>query len=428
MQWHHDERLVPHQYRRLLGRKTGLVNSLYRIVPNRGDPNVHLTVPNITDLSVLLDEDREFDLSVGGKSDSIGTSFRRAIGETVERYAMHTAPQSDAFVHGSYADLSETHSLVPFGYLTAFGQDEPDHEYLGHFTRTDDAYWIPATDLLDGERVLVPAEMVWGTAGSTGEPRKFVSTSNGAAAGPTMADALVNALYEAIERDAFMRTWCTQTQPRRIGLAEFPELRALEAELVPNRNLTVVLFELPSPLDVHVVGSALVNERDEFPKFMMGASASLSFRTALRDAIAECAQGWPYLHTEAVMCDVDGLSIDDDITSLDENALLYAAPENFHLVEFLVSGDRFDPSSTADTEHEPGDPAETLERLLSSLADAPFTPLALDITPDDIRDVGVDVAKVYVPELVPFSLPSYLPACHPALDDETVTDLPHPFP
>jgi ribosomal protein S12 methylthiotransferase accessory factor YcaO len=70
----------------------------------------------------------------------------------------------------------------------------------------------------------------------------------------------------------------------------------------------------------------------------------------------------------------------------------------------------------------------SLAHCLDALADAGCTPIAFDLTTRDVRDVGLAVTRVFVPELVPLTLPFALPSNHPAFDGQELTDQPHPFP
>lgn len=56
-----------------------------------------------------------------------------------------------------------------------------------------------------------------------------------------------------------------------------------------------------------------------------------------------------------------------------------------------------------------------------------MTPIAVDLTPKDVRDLGMYTAGVFVPELVEMSLSETPPVNHPRIET-VVTDLGHPFP
>ena len=72
--------------------------------------------------------------------------------------------------------------------------------------------------------------------------------------------------------------------------------------------------------------------------------------------------------------------------------------------------------------------ADELGACLDRLADADCTPLAVEVTTPDVREVGIRVVRVVVPELVPFPPASLRPTDHPALAETDLPEMPHPYP
>jgi YcaO-like protein with predicted kinase domain len=102
---------------------------------------------------------------------------------------------------GSYEDLRRTRQVVDVELL-------PQVRGRRAFTATAAAPWIEGYDVLGGEPVLVPYDVVHTDYRVPSVPRgSFVMSGNGVASGNHLLEAFVHALCEVIERDALTRAW-----------------------------------------------------------------------------------------------------------------------------------------------------------------------------------------------------------------------------
>lgn len=406
----------PPRYERLIGAKTGLVRSLVYDLPKRSQPGSRVTTPFVTKLW-----GPDWDVEAVGKGEDLQTSMVTAVGEAVERYCSNVPLSEDELRQATYRDLAREEPVVDFEYLDVYDQSEEAYTSLfAPVSEETDVYWTTGVDLLTGSDVYLPAVMIRPFPRSlAGSEYRFFRSSNGTAAGPTRTASLVSAILEVVERDAFMRTWCSGESPPAVPVSRFPEVEACCERLLQTNDLDVHFFELDSPLDVATFGGALVDANDTAPKFVASASAGLDPRKTLRDIVVELGHVWPYAERK-VREDAHefGAPVDD----FEENLKWYAAPEHFGKVRFLLDGDE------TDTVESPPDVDDALRYLLCELDEAGCTPVAYDLTTRDAASVGIDVTRVVVPELVDFTPPSLLPKEHPELEGVDVYDYPHPFP
>lgn len=160
-----------------------------------------------------------------GAGTGCGTAIqaeRAAIGETLERYAAGIIPAG--LVVATIGELDAPHLPAD---MHAFA-----HQPVG----TQDALrWVRGHRLVDGTPCWVPAAMVYFpyVCGDT-EPRRSTGSSQGLAAGPDLAQAAIHATCEVIERDTFMRAW--RFDGARLRLRNpYPARPDLQFALVPNR-------------------------------------------------------------------------------------------------------------------------------------------------------------------------------------------------
>ncbi|PSP79385.1 hypothetical protein BRC81_05225 [Halobacteriales archaeon QS_1_68_20] len=418
------EDLVPVQYQRLFGNRTGIIRKVLTRLPERSGPAVSTTEPLMTDHTRIPGHGYEPSINASGKGDSLSESLLLTVGEAIERYCVRFPPQ-DEFDRATYADLQgrADADVVDFEYLDIF--DVPPDAPLDPPSRDTTLDWAVGTNLLDGTETYVPAELVWFMNASGDADRHFTSTSNAVAAGKSPEMALTNALLEAVERDALIWTWLYQRRPQRVDLSRFPEVRERVTEAFDHDFLDVHLSKLDGRVDLPVVGATVVDQRDRYPKFAIAGNADFTWTDALTGAVFEAAQCYTYLRS--LVKDDEDLSLDQTITNFTDNAYLYGDPELYDEVEFLT-GAPDDDAVVPDDDEPTLDWSEKLQRCLSAVEDAGFTPIAFDLTTPDARDVGIDVVRVFVPELLPLPFPSVPPTDHPAVDESAITTRPHPIP
>lgn len=412
---------------RCLGRLCGLVTSLDFRQTDRGVGS-HLTTELITTsleqtLPYKTTGDIQINASGGGSTASRATLT--ALGEFLERYSMYWPPKKS--LTGSYADLNAAgHNLVDLKYLQVWDDADLRNAGMRPFDADTVTEWTHGVNLLSGQNVLLPVNLVT-FDGAHEDPIYFLSSTNGNACGSSLAGALVNSLYERVERDAVMRTWYEQRVPTRLDVSMCGELARVRSRF-SSAGYQIKLLDLPTPTDCSVVASAVVNRHDRTPKFLLFAGAHRTLAGAVRSAVAEAAEG--LLQTKyRLATDRVTASVDIDITqvyNLVDNVDYYMDPDNFGQVNHLLEGDRRKVTSSVETA--PNSQDTELRAALNTLETAgEVTPIAVDLTPDDVRELGMYATGVYVPELVDISLPSVPPVNHPQMG-AVQTDRGHPFP
>jgi ribosomal protein S12 methylthiotransferase accessory factor len=416
-------------YRRIMGRRTGLVRAIKQSLTGRNESDVCITTVEVAEFERNMPgvEDEEFsrDLGVTGKGWTTEEALNTSVGEFVERYAL-CWPDTDNCSMASYTEKRQEGPVIDFEYLDIYGSieriDEEDQSMF-EVTKEDKLDWTIGHNLLTGEETFVPSDLVW--LGKNN--RQLFSTSNGAAAGPSLESALVSSIYETVERDAFMRMWCRQDPPSRLRFEDAPAVQR-RIEAVEARAFDIHLFDYDSRVDLPTVGVAAVNRDDAYPNFIIAGAAAQNYRTAAINAIKEVGQG--LVLSDQLLTDYNYHEVDSEaaVTNLVENVIYYAHPSNFGTVEFLFDGEETVISDTKTHGDDIDDSTNELNECLRVLDRSDYTPICVDVTTCDALELGIRVTKVIVPELVGLSSPAALPTEHPAFEGEQITDKPHPFP
>jgi ribosomal protein S12 methylthiotransferase accessory factor len=348
-----------------------------------GIPVTMVVRPNARSLSVSQ-----------GKGITLDAAKASGLMESIELW--HAERIDRPLRHLSRTELARRHRAVEVEGLPfcAGSRYHPDRPML----------WIEGRDLIQGEDVWVPFEMVnMATARPELPGGCFVASSNGLASGNNLLEAVIHGLCEVIERDA-TTLWHlgdeATTRDRRVDLATVDD-EACAAALARYRRagLAVVAWDITSDTGVPAF-QALVYEtgaasRDLYASIGMGAHTTR--HVALLRALTEAAQSRLTLiagsrddvFRNEYECDEGGQRFLDA-----ERALLAAAAPAW---PFAAT-----PSEACASFN------EDLDWLLGRLEAVGIArAILVDLT---LPEIGLPVARVIVPGLESFDkIPGYVP-------------------
>lgn len=165
---------------------------------------------------------------------------------------------------------------------------------LAQLPRDQGRRMVPATDLLSGDTVLLPAQLVYlDHAGIAGEVPYADANSTGCATGPTRAEAILMALLECLERDATALWWHGPVAPAALPLDLIDALQPRLLWWLQERPRRTRLLDLTTDTGVPVV--AAISSDPDGRSVATGVAARFDPATAALAAVTEMVQ------TEAAM-------------------------------------------------------------------------------------------------------------------------------
>ena len=315
------------------------------------------------------------------------------------------------------------------GRYTQAQLDHPNSQIIPY--RPDGAMdWAYAHELLGGEPWLVPADVAFygyeyrhrldyhgarrdrGRQHPEGRPRVhfFAESSSGCALGSSIEEAAVHGLLELIERDSFLMAWCRRTPLLAIdhGCIDEPT-SAMLLDSVEARGFDVHLLVSTYDLGLPAIWALAVNRAPgAVPATYSAAGSSPVPADAVRGALWELAQ----LVASPVDWDPGAVRplIEDPslVNSLEDHVHLYAMPERRDRIAEVLGG----PQTTLDqafpgwpdrlVEAAHGDVRGALEYLVGQCQAAGLDQvLVVDQSTREHRDLGLRVARVIVPGILP---------------------------
>jgi ribosomal protein S12 methylthiotransferase accessory factor len=228
-----------------------------------------------------------------GQSQSLWHSERYGLLEGLERYAGQFPRARAADIFDSYENLAPD-ALDP----RACGEYAPEFytghaEYYAPFDPASPMHWTWGHSLRDDRPVLVPEQLVFYL--DRRPYKKFVQEcSNGCASGSCVEEAVLHAMLELLERDAFLLSWHgAATLPEiDITTCRDPRIRFMQ-DRIARLGYGMRLFDMRADLPVPAV-MAVAERRDGQPgTLVFGAGAGFDPEDAVRSAMSETASYVP---------------------------------------------------------------------------------------------------------------------------------------
>lgn len=380
--------------------RTGVVKYLMPVEPDATEPELPITsaavLASYTEGSY---QPHNYGLEMSsGKGLSSIEAMISAVGEAIERYSATRYRRSD--LHRSSLNELEGDVLDP-RHLCLYNEIqyiEPGFPFA-RFDPDQPIEWTRGQWLNSGEPVWLPALPTYLNLQVRSEELFCQVTSNGLAAGADLKDASLRAVFELIERDAFMITWLCQRQGRKLLLDNTIEAGAREVvRQLEERGVEIELYLLDIGLSIPTVVSLGLGNGKDWPGVTVALAAHMSPRTATRKAILEQGQVGP--HIRRLMLDGKHRipANSEEVSTLEDHAFYYVPAERIQLLNFFRFGGG-EPIPLAEIE-EPRD--ISLEGCIERLRVAGVRVAIKNVTSPDVvkspfrvvRALGMDIQPI----------------------------------
>lgn len=401
-----DSRL-PDQIVKLIGWRTGVVKRIFQCGVELGDPRLFQIILMHAGIERLVGLSSRVNLRAAGAGFSFIDAFYRAIGEVVERYALHFY-DDDTIVYDSYRNLvKQGRQVVSPEIFRLFSDAQlvPGKAIFYRFHEDMPLGWTEGVSFITGEPILVPAQMIYFSYKlRPGEKRITYASSSGCACASSLEEALLRGIYECVERDAVMITWYARISPPALNVDASALLRNLYetrySEQGQTFNLRYISLDIDLPVVMGIADLTLAGRRRRF----VGAACRLSAEDAAFKALLEMGQGVPFIKYNLLR--VPFPSYDQlEYRDFDDNVRYYVDPAHVDKLDFLLASDEVVSLDQLPNRHT-GDVKTDLRTAVGVLEKHDLEAIAFDHTTEDMRDLGFHVGRMLVPELMPLGTPA----------------------
>lgn len=426
--------------RGLLSPMCGLAKSVAFLLAGSDEPHAFSAGVDITGMHVLRGEPAptENRYHVGGGGLTRDEALVKALAETVERYVqiVHPLTCGEDIVHARYRKVAESgRTVIDRQRLEPFDQSQYRAGFpFGRITDDDRLGWVPLVGVTQQDGTLAPAQfvLVGYKPDAYGEPWLSPAVTTGTAVHTDPVRAALNALLELIQIDCAMGHWFGNRVAHEIVPDESvaPVIRVMQ-KMRLRGAYDPAFFWLSSPdMPALSVACVLTQFRRGLPHLAVGLGAGLDLTGAMYRSLIE-ATGVAHLVKVVLVTQREFRPADPSaIFDLNGNVAWYAGREHATLAlqrfrsGALTMQARDVPSIECTT------PLNGLRILVRSARSAGIRLYSADLSLPESDTVGLSVARLWSPDLLPLALPSAPPLAHPRFVDYAGAqfDLPHPYP
>lgn len=336
-----------------------------------------------------------------GKGRTENEAKLSALGEAVERYSAFQWDSQRTYVATQSALKLRCISPDDCVLYSESQYAQPTWHYR-RYDPTQETTWIEGHELPSGDRVALPASLVYLVHPLPRFEDYFTAiTSNGLAAGPSLEAAILGGLYELIERDALMITWMNRLPAIEL---ELPDLGFCGASVVRHyqkfgmqlRAFLIRTDQLPT------VVMAVAFETDPArPARVIGMGCDLQPSVAVDKAIFELCQARP---SEAMRFrdkpPAGRLKNYQDVVKLEDHPAFFGLPENSYEFDFLSSTqEKVSLGSVPD--YSTDQASSNLDLCVDRLISTGHRVAYAELTTPDVASVGFRVVRAIASGLQP---------------------------
>lgn len=393
----------------LVNSEFGVIRKITELVPQPDMPKVFYYKAIISNTG--YGPKNRFPVS-GGTSLNRDRALAKAVGEAVERYCSGNYFR-EQITYSSYSDIKRP-AIAPdsFNYFNKIQYLQTGFP-LKEWKNNTVIGWADCTRYINGDLMLLPAVLVYCPYYINPEKNEaaiFENISTGLAAHITIEDATLNGLLEVIERDFFISTWLLEISH---PLIDVKSLNDNHLELINQFENSGYQIQLAA--NIHssgipgIIGVIKGKDSSRIP-VQIAAATHWNASNAITKCLEELALIERFARRKMIGLGESRITMNPfEVTGLTEHIDYWLNPDKIGNLGFLTHStnkirlDQLQPNyqGTAKT---------ILDPLIHKIENNGYEVYVSDLTPNDIKSLGMHAVRVLVPGYLPLNK-SYL--CRP---------------
>lgn len=371
-------------------------------------------------------------------------SMSKMLGEYIERYEFKFPSYYPVFEKFSIKDLRKLFNVNFTHDYNNYTDLQKEHFSTANIDENKKVSCTVVLDIANNRKLFYPSQSIFYGDKDAGDGFYIApQNSTGTATGFTRDQAILGAIYEIIERDAFLLHWLNKTPGKKIKFQDNDDEEILN--LIKNLNrygLKVTFFEISSDLEILTILTVIEDTLSTGKKMGIcassGSDAKKVMLSNLREAYQLCTVFKQDVIWEDYVFDRNKPFIDDDLTQEKRTKLLYK--NNTKEIDFMWEGGEILFSELNKNDKVLGE-KEELKFLIQKLKSKIPNLNIYSYTSKNplLKRIGFYAVRVIIPQLLPFNLKDYqaMPISirtrnfldfKGLKETQEINPFPHPFP
>lgn len=252
-------------------------------------------------------------------------STKLSLLEAYERYSISYINKSIKMYSGSYAELINRYNVLNPNLMI--------NKSLGYYKFN----WVPCYSFKDKSLKLVPVDFVF-----CKDDLKFKSTSNGAAVGKNLIEALFFAILEIIERDSFLNCWYLKKPPKELDINTLP-LQNCKRKIkqIRHMNYNIKIFCIETEFNLPTIWCLAHGlEETEFSHFTTTA-VNLDLSIAIDKALNEMLYALCNYTDMKHIKEMGRQLLSGNVKNVSDHPILHSLPDMNKYYDFLRYCEKF---------------------------------------------------------------------------------------
>ena len=369
-----------------------------------GDAYYHSYGAINSDISIIVGKPLAFKISLrsSGGGLTINEALFSTFGELVERYSSCFYNKND-LIFSSYKRIKD--KAIDINEISLFHEEQYKQENFP-FVKLDEnleIHWTHCYDITENEYKLYPARLVY-MPFLEKEPNIGFTTSNGLSNHTNFFRAVLNGLYEIIERDAFMLAWAGHLDLPKIKINK--ELESYIRKIFPP-NYEFHFIDITSDLGIPSIWVIVKINTDFGDCIFSATSCRGTYSLAIKKVLKEVGQVGIYIRALVNERRKNGWNPSfEDVKSFDDCMAFYNIKKEYIEPAFgkYLNKEPDLEVNFNENEKELKEKDEILseiKRIIKIFKQKHYNVLIKDMTSPDIRELGFYVVRIISPQLVP---------------------------
>lgn len=316
--------------------QSGLINHIYKDINSNLLPMVGVE---------YYTKEKDYVNRAFGRNYDYLSAEKSALLEALERYSTMTPRGKRTKVYATYQEVMEN-AIDPRKFCLHEEKQRNEQGYeLIQYCDSLKINWVWGFSIRNHKPILIPEQIIYYDvekfADKTKGSRFIYETSNGAAVGGSLQEAILYAIFEVIERDAFLVSWYNRLQLTEIDLGDDIENKniTLMHEMLKNQGYDIHFFDMTMENKVPSIWGLMINpDKNALVKSYTAAGAHINPEKALEGAMIEVVTSLP-IYEKLLPAQrkkaYEMLNDSKKVTKMEDHVLLYSIPEAVERFSFL---------------------------------------------------------------------------------------------